>query len=385
MNILILTDALTAPLYIPRIRFLNSQLLTAGHHVTWYAERSPNDIPDDLRPANLIEIPYYHSFADRILKAPLILFYDHKNRFFEHNIRPSEKPDIIFVSAFLTFGLRAGLALSRRYSCPLHIDLRDIAEQTPLNSYSRSRLSTSRIYRAIHIRRRNAVLRCATTVTTVSRFQQQLIAGINPNTHLIYNGYDAELFRPTEKPEPSPLSIVYTGRWYGSSMQDPSPLFAALGQADFDYTLTFYTGKEVHEEIGRVASRYAINPILRDYIPNSEIPEVLGKAHVALVLTSPSNRGILTTKFFEALGTHTPVLCTPSDCGELASLVRTTDAGLASSDPDEILAWLRHPKPSNSNQQSLTFYSRQYQTQRLIRLICGSTGSPTDDDENDNE
>lgn len=366
MNIVIITDALTEPLYTPRIRFLNRHLIAAGHNVTWFAEQSPSDIPDDLRPANLIEIPYYHSSTDRTLKAPFIFLCDHKNRFFERKIKLTEKPDIIFVSTFLTFGLRAGLHLSRKYKCPLHVDLRDIAEQTPANSYSRSFLSASRLYRTININRRNKILRKATTLTTVSRFHQKLLSRINPNTHLIYNGYDANMFKPAEKPVSNRINIIYTGRWYGRDMQDPLPLFKALQKADFKYNLAFYTAPDVHDELRGLAYQYGIDIELHGYIPNSDIPNLLNKANVALVLTSPSNKGVLTTKFFEALGTATPVLCVPSDRGELASLIHSTHAGLASSDPDEILQFLRHPHAEIENSEK---YSRQYQTERLCSLF----------------
>lgn len=379
MNILIISDALIAPLYIPRIRFLNNQLLAAGHNVSWYAEETPfytsdtknlySAIPDKIRPNNLIEIPYYHSSIDRIIKVPLIFLFDHKNRYFARHIVPSTKPDIVFVSTFHTFGLRAGLQLAKRYKCKLHVDLRDIAEQTPANSYSRTFLSTSRLYRYINIQRRNYVLRRASTITTVSRFHKCLISRINANTHIVYNGYDSTIFKPSLKSFSAdrPLNIIYTGRWYGPEMQDPLPLFRALQKADFPYNLDFYTSPDTHSRLQEFANRYDVSINLHPYVPNDKVPELLNTADVALVLTSPSNRGILTTKFFEALGTSTPVLCVPSDRGELASLIHSTNAGIATSNTNEILTFLRNPncKCNNPNE-----YSRQQQTTILINLIC---------------
>lgn len=366
MRIVIITDVLARPLYTARVRFVNQQLLAAGHQVSWFAEKSPDTIPDDILPANLVEIPYYESAFDRFFKAPLILLADHKNRFFARNIKPTYAPDLVFVSTFHTFGLRAGLCLAHRYNCPLHIDLRDIAEQTPANSYSRPIMSVSRIYRAINIHRRNKVLRQANTITTVSRFQQKLISSINANTHIIYNGYDATIFKPEDKLHDGTIRIVYAGRWYGKEMQDPTPLFTALQKADFKYILVFYTGTEVHDELSRLARQYGVEIELHDYVCNSEVPKILNQSDVALVLTSPSNRGILTTKFFEALGTRTPVLCVPSDRGELANLIRTTKAGLASADSKEILDFLRNPHCECDNPD---LYSRQHQTEKLINLF----------------
>ena len=48
----------------------------------------------------------------------------------------------------------------------------------------------------------------------------------------------------------------------------------------------------------------------------------------------------MTTKFYEALGCEKPILCTPSDSEELAQTIRQTNAGLASSNINEIKAFI---------------------------------------------
>lgn len=372
MKLIIITDALTAPLFTPRVRFLNRQLLAEGHSVTWFTERH-QAIPPDIRPLNLIEIPYYtNRKADRLFKGLLSFIIDHKNRYFARCIlrRVMEgdiTPDIVFVSTFHTFGLRAGLAVARRYGCPLHIDLRDIAEQTPTNAYSRSFLSGNSLYRKLSIHRRNTVLRQATIITTVSKFHKNLLSHINPNTHITYNGYDAAIFHPAPTANGRhPKTILYTGRWYGERMQDPHPLFRALS-GHHDIRLIFYTASDVHTRLRQLAAQYNVSLELHGYVPNSHIPDLLRNAGIALVLTSPENRGVLTTKFFEALGTHTPVLCTPSDNGELADLIRATHSGIASSDGKEILDFIYHT-PETAPDAACTF-SRQHQTSLLIQLM----------------
>ena len=57
---------------------------------------------------------------------------------------------------------------------------------------------------------------------------------------------------------------------------------------------------------------------------------------IMLVLTSEHTHGMLTTKFYEALGCEKPVLCVPSDKGALAELIRYTNAGIASDDNEVI-------------------------------------------------
>ena len=55
-----------------------------------------------------------------------------------------------------------------------------------------------------------------------------------------------------------------------------------------------------------------------------------------LVLTSEHTHGMLTTKFYEALGCEKPILCVPSDQGALADLMAYTHAGIATDDIDAI-------------------------------------------------
>lgn len=365
MNVLIITDALTAPLYTSRVRFLNRQLLAEGHSVVWYTERS-EVIPEDVRPSNLVEIPYYGKH-DHLLKGILSVLFDMKSRLLLRNIDPPFHPEIIFCSTFHTFGLHASCRLAERYKCPLHIDLRDIAEQTPTNAYSRSFLSHNSFYRNISIRRRNATLRKATIVTSVSKFHRDFLSAINPNSHVIYNGYDANLFYPPkEKPINNPIIIIYTGRWYGEDLENPIYLFRALSH-HHEIKLVFYTATNVHDKLRRLAKLYDVNIDIHPYVPNSEVPALIRNSDFSLMLSNHGNRGCLSTKFFEALGSSVPVISTPSDEGEMAELVRETDGGLSSSDPDEILSFILN-KPERK-QKDNSFFSRQHQTELLIKLM----------------
>ena len=59
-----------------------------------------------------------------------------------------------------------------------------------------------------------------------------------------------------------------------------------------------------------------------------------------LVLTNEHTHGMLTTKFYEALGCEKPILCVPSDQGALAQLMAYTNAGLATDDIEQIKAFI---------------------------------------------
>jgi hypothetical protein len=58
------------------------------------------------------------------------------------------------------------------------------------------------------------------------------------------------------------------------------------------------------------------------------------------VLTIEHTHGMLTTKFYEALGCEKPILCVPSDKGALAELIDYTHAGIATEDTEEMKTFI---------------------------------------------
>ena len=58
------------------------------------------------------------------------------------------------------------------------------------------------------------------------------------------------------------------------------------------------------------------------------------------MLTNEKTHGMLTTKFYEALGCGKPVLCVPSDKGALAELISYTHAGVATDDDEAIRSFI---------------------------------------------
>lgn len=376
MKITIISDAPAAPLYTPRIRFLNRTLLASGHEVTWFTERF-EEIPPDLRPDNLVEIDYYKG-GNRLMKGLKSFICDDKNRFFEREIlKRAEKTDLVICSTFLTFGLRAAKTLARRDNARMHVDLRDIVEQHPKNILSHPIYNLPVIrgkYRRDNIRKRNDVLMVADTVSVVSKYHRELMRKINCNTFTVYNGYDETIFKAgARKTRNGRFNMVYLGKWYGNDVQDVNPLFKALqGLHDIDIRLTFYTAISLHEGLRKIIKEYCIEDLVdvRGYVPNSEVPEILRQADVALVLTSPNNKGDLFTKFFEALGCRVPVLCTPSDNGELSELITATNAGKALTEPAKIRQFIRGMYDGcQTAEPNGEEFSRQVQTARWMEIM----------------
>ena len=347
-KILIITDAIGKPLYNPRVRNLYNHFKKKNIELDWITEKYEN-IPSYFN-LKLHEIPFYknNGFIGKIewtIKNILNLLFDYKNQYFAKQVLKfcqNKQYDIVFCSTFHTFGLQAAYNIAKIKHIPLHIDLRDIAEQCDNNEYNKSPIANigviSKIYRNINIARRNKILHFADKITTVSPWHVDFIKQINPNTHLIYNGYDSNLFQP-QVIKSNYFDIIYTGKWYSSTLQDPTLLFQALTQINNpQIRLIFYSDPKKHTQIKELTKKFNLTTtlIINDYVPNNEIPILLNQSSIILVLTNKGNRGIMTTKFFEALGVEKPILCVRSDEDCLAQTIKETECGLAATNVEDI-------------------------------------------------
>ena len=145
-KILIITDALTQPLYNVRVNFLCNSLVEQGIKVTWISEKY-QDIPFKIN-ADFIQIPFYKHKGiigkiEWVIKNVCSLCCDYKNNYFTKKILSLTKDadfDLVFCSTFHTFGLKSAYYVAKKKNIPLHIDLRDIAEQCDINVYNKSKL-----------------------------------------------------------------------------------------------------------------------------------------------------------------------------------------------------------------------------------------------------
>ncbi len=346
-RILIITDAVTKPLYTPRVRNLYHYFSQKDIKIDWFTEQH-EEIPSNFN-LKLHQIPFYkhNGLLGKIewsIKNILNLLFDYKNNFFAKKVltaTQNKNYDLVFCSTFHTFGLKAALKVAQKQNIPLHLDLRDIAEQCDTNEYNNSKIALgliSKIYRNINISRRNQILKQAHSITTVSPWHVNFLKQFNPNTHLIYNGYDSTLFQPRTT-KTNYFDIIYTGKWYSTTLQDPTLLFQALAEINNpQIRLIWYTNADVHSQISKLAQQHNLTTplIINNYVPNNEIPNLLNRSSIILVLTNKGNRGIMTTKFFEAIGVEKPILCVRSDEECLAKTIKETNAGLAATNVEEV-------------------------------------------------
>ena len=325
LNILILADPFGKPSYAPRLRYLCNYLVGQGHHIVVYTEQFQSfDFPHSYP---IIEKPIsYHNTWQWAWQSLWSLLTDWRNRQFSRWVSEQVKDksfDIVYCTTFSTFPLRAAHEIAQKLQLPLCVDIRDLDEQISGAQYQNHRQwwakPFSYWYKQTNISRRNRVLRAADIVTTISPWHVDFIHQYNSNVHLIYNGYDPTQFYACDV-HADTFRISYIGRIY--AFQSTSLVEQAVSELNLpNVELNIHTPD--------------CQPI-----PLNHVGDELRHSSMALVLTNPNAKGMMTTKFFEALGCEKPVLCIPSDNGILADTIRMTNAGLASSDLDEIKAFI---------------------------------------------
>lgn len=325
LRILIIADPFGKPSFAPRLRNLCDNLVHAGHFIEVYTEQFEEITFAHSYPIYEKPIPY-HNTLQWAIQSFWSLLTDWRNRRFSQWVNQQVKEhtyDLVFCTTFSTFPLRAAQEIAESKHIPLFVDIRDLDEQIPGAQYQQHRQwwakPFSKWYQCTNIRRRNHILRKANMITTVSPWHVDFIKNFNPHTHLIYNGFDPNQFYAKDI-HTDKFLITYIGRIY--EFQSLSLVEQAIQELQLpDLELNLHTPEHC--------------PLHTD-----EVGDEIRRSSISIVLTNPRAKGMMTTKFFEALGCEKPILCTPSDNGLLAQTVNDTNAGLASSNLEEIKTFI---------------------------------------------
>jgi glycosyltransferase involved in cell wall biosynthesis len=315
----------------------------------------------------------------------------------ELNFRKEDYSAILVSVSYELFVLEAGWIISKKWDIPLMVDIRDFLEQKPSsNSHNQGikSLLISHFTRSFEneiIKLRNKILKNSKAVTTVSPYHVEKLSAYNNNVKLIYNGYDPDIFRPDFIEKTKTFYIIYTGLIFKEDEQDPSILFEAVCQLERDkiinserFRIQFYTPANFRSTV--LNNRFF--PIVEnyidffDYVDYSQVPRLLQRTSIALVLTNLSGikgpKGVLTTKFFDYLGAERPVLCVRSDEGILEDTITKANIGISARTVDEAYNFIlekwnewessgyTHVKV---NQPFKVQYSRKAQAKQFVDLF----------------
>jgi len=325
-KLLVVSDPPAAPGYLPRLRYLCDYLVRKGCDVTLLTEKYEPLLFEHTYPIETIRM-YSGGRLDWFIKTIWTLLTDWHNRVFARKALSvlHSGYDAVICTAFSDFPLGAAQRIAKHLNVPLICDIRDLDEQVEDSRYqykhqSRWLMPFRKVYRAIHIRRRNQVLRAANAITTVSPWHAEFIKQFNPDVHVVYNGFDEKQFYPKNIPT-NPFTVTYIG----SLFEWQQPALEKVRQAITETCLPI---------------RLEVHTPNKEPIEYHQMGDVIRKSSIMIVLTAAHTHGMLTTKFYEALGCEKPILCVPSDKGALAELIAYTHAGIATDDIEAIKAFI---------------------------------------------
>lgn len=362
-RLLIVSDPPACPGYLPRLRYLCDFLVRKGYDVTLLTEQyQPLDFAHNY-PIHTIRM-YTGSTMDWLIKTVWTLLTDWHNRVFakkclQHPAVSHQQYDLVICTAFNDFPLGAAQRIAYVLHVPLICDIRDLDEQVEDSTYQYKHQSSlllpfRRLYRTIHIRRRNKVLRAANVITTVSPWHADFIKPLNEQVHVIYNGYDAHQFYP-EDTSTETFTITYIGSLF--DWQKPA----------------LKTVKRIAEEM---QIKVEMHTPQHNPVSHETLGDTIRHSSIMLVLTNEHTHGMLTTKFYEALGCEKPVLCVPSDNGSLAELIVYTNSGIATNDIEQIKSFIadrfREWQEKGFTRQQTTHreqFSRENQCEQIEKII----------------
>lgn len=367
-HILVVSDPLAAPGYLPRVRFLCDYLQQQGYQVKLLTEEYQ---ALDFRHSYVIHRlrMYDGSTLDWAVKTLWTLLTDWHNRAFANRFYDGIRYDLVICTTFSDFPLGAAQRIAKRMHVPLLCDIRDVDEQVDDSRYQYHHrtwwtMPFRKIYRAVHIRRRNKVLRQADAVMTVSEWHKAFIEQFNTHVYTIYNGYDPQQFFPSD--EKTERFII---RYIGSLFDWQQPALDLVQQAVDELNKSQITNQKSKIQLDIHTPQSA--PIAHE-----QLGDAIRQSSMMLVLTDCHTHGMLTTKFYEALGCAKPILCVPSDRGELARLIETTNAGIATSDKEAIKAFItdkyeewRANRCTHQDVHGRETFSRENQCRQVEQII----------------
>lgn len=329
-HILVVSDPPAAPGYLPRLRYLCEYLMRQGYQVTMLTEEYEPLLFDHHYPIETIRM-FTGSTFDWFIKTIWTLLTDWHNKAFAKKAidlitYQQSHYDLVLCTAFSDFPLGAALRIAKQLKVPFLCDIRDLDEQVDNSTYQYHHQSAllmpfRKLYRSIHIRRRNKVLQAADAVTTVSPWHADFIRTFNKNVQVVYNGFDAKQFYPEDI-----CTELFTITYIGSLFEWQKPALTVLQQA-----INELNNPHIVPDIHTPQS----HPVA-----HNQLGETIRRSGIMIVLTNEHTHGMLTTKFYEALGCEKPILCIPSDYGSLAELIQYTNAGIATDNIEEIKAFI---------------------------------------------
>ena len=179
----------------------------------------------------------------------------------------------------------------------------------------------------------HTVISKADIITVVSANMLKSYKSINPNCHIITNGYDGEIALKNEALD-SKFSLTHIGLL--NADRNPHIFWKTIRKMiaenpDFKKKLQINLIGKIADEVQKSIATYKLEKHISiiDYLPHSEVFSYLKKSQVLLLFVNdvPSAKGIVTGKVFEYLRALRPILAIAPTKGDLSNILNYTKAG----------------------------------------------------------
>lgn len=295
------------------------------------------------------------------------------------------KPDVLLVSSPPLNIITLADQLSKEHDLPYIADFRDFENHIILNS-QKTTDPKERILFYLKSKHVKANLRRANAITAVNReiidyFQKDLQKPVE----LIFNGFEQDLFDrfiPLEQLKLDYFTVSIIGTIYPSQdLEIFLDAFQKILQKNPEISMRFqFIGTNSLPEIGfRIREALPSDKILlTERIPRHEAIRYMEQSHLLWQPEMKGYTGMYTGKMFEYLGAKRPILIAPSLGDVLDRLLEETKAGKSFHSSDEISDYILHQYNEwekngfisyEGNDASISFYSRENQSQRLLHFI----------------
>lgn len=304
------------------------------------------------------------------------------------------KPSIKFLQKYITEN-KVDIVISTGPPHSMHLIAKKIKEKNNIKWIADFRDPWSNLYynkdfnqlsfaKKKNIKLEKAVLEKADYVVTVSNHLKKQFAAIAKNVEVITNGFDDEVLSENTLVLDKKFTISYIGLLPKQS--NPKILFSVLNQLcienkDFKMDLQLNFIGDIADEVQLEIENNNLleNASFTGYVAHKKAIEFQKKAQVLLLLIPNvvNNKGILTGKLFEYLTAKRPILAIGPEDGDLATILKETNAGAISDFNNsvklkaEILQLYQQYKTGGLevSSKNINQYHRKELTQQLATII----------------
>ncbi len=289
-----------------------------------------------------------------------------------------EKIDIIFASAPPPTAAMIGAKLAEKTGIKFVADFRDPWLEIVYNQ----KLKRSRLTKFIDSKLELRTLKQADKIVTISEDISQLLKSKVPSKDVVVipNGFDESDFHAITTEKNKSLTIAYTGSM--SVDRIPSPLMYALkkfkenGVTNIRLNFAGRFAPEFYSLMKELEIEEFFH--IQSFVPHNESTKILQTADVLLLVIDnvPNNKGFLTGKIFEYLGTRKPIFAIGPVNGDADKILTETNSGemVNYSDNDKAYELLQKYYDDWKNENirfsfNVGKFSRENNTKELAKLM----------------